>query len=68
MKVAGKGTSGAYTDGTDQVTVAKTASLTEENVVSLYGMLASGYERNAVWCMNKATFFTDFFLSLIHIW
>ena len=61
VKVAGKGTSGAYTDGTDQVTVAKTASLTEENVVSLYGMLASGYERNAVWCMNKATFFTDFF-------
>ena len=50
--------------GSDQpggVTVAKTASLTEENVVSLYGMLASGYERNAVWCMNKATFFTDFF-------
>jgi HK97 family phage major capsid protein len=43
------------------VTVAKTESLTEENVVSLYGMLASGYERNAVWCMNKATFFTDFF-------
>lgn len=43
------------------MTVAKTASLTEENVVSLYGMLASGYERNAVWCMNKATFFTDFF-------
>ena len=37
VKVAGKGTSGAYTDGTDQVTVAKTASLTEENVVSLYG-------------------------------
>ena len=61
VKVAGKGTSGAYTDGTDQVTVAKAASLTEENVVSLYGMLASGYERNAVWCMNKATFFTDFF-------
>ena len=61
VKVAGKGTSGAYTDGTDQVTVARTASLTEENVVSLYGMLASGYERNAVWCMNKATFFSDFF-------
>lgn len=61
VKVAGKGTNGAYTDGTDQVTVARTESLTEENVVSLYGMLASGYERNAVWCMNKATFFTDFF-------
>ena len=42
VKVAGKGTSGAYTDGTDQVTVAKTASLTEENVVSLYGLLREG--------------------------
>ena len=61
VKVAGKGTSGAYTDGTDQVTVAKDGSLSEANVVALYGMLASGYERNAVWCMNKATFFTDFF-------
>ena len=61
VMVAGKVTCGSYTDCTDQVTVAKTASLTEENVVSLYGMLASGYERNAGWCMNKATFFSDFF-------
>ncbi len=61
VKTAGKGASGAYTDNTDQITVAKTASLTEDNVVALYGMLASGYERNAVWCMNKATFFADFF-------
>lgn len=61
VKIAGKGASGAYTDNTDQITVAKTATLTEENVVALYGLLASGYERNAVWCMNKATFFSDFF-------
>lgn len=61
VKIAGKGASGAYTDNADQITVAKTASLTETDVVTLYGLLASGYERNAVWCMNKATFFSDFF-------
>ena len=61
VKTAGKGASGAYADGTDQITVGKTASLTEENVIALYGLLGDGYERNAVWCMNKATFFSDFF-------
>ena len=61
VKTAGKGTSGAYTDGTDQVTVAAASSLTEANVVDLYSMLGSGYERNAVWCMRKATFFTSFY-------
>lgn len=61
VAVAGKGANGAYTDGTDQITVAKTASLTEQNVVDLYGLLTDGYERNAVWCMRKATFFSDFF-------
>ena len=61
VKTAGKGTSGTYTDGTDQLTVAKTDSLTEANVIALYGLLGDGYERNAVWCMNKATFFSDFF-------
>lgn len=61
VKTAGNGANGAYTDGTDQITVGKTASLTEENVIALYGLLGDGYERNAVWCMNKATFFSDFF-------
>ena len=61
VKTAGKGTSGAYTDGTDQVTVGKDAALSEANVVSLYGMLGDGYERNAVWCMRKTTFFSSFF-------
>lgn len=61
VKTAGKGASGAYTDGTDQVTVAAASSLTETNVVDLYSMLGSGYERNAVWCMRKATFFTSFY-------
>ena len=61
VKTGGKGASGAYTDNTDQITVAAAASLNEANVVALYGMLGSGYERNAVWAMNKATFFSDFF-------
>lgn len=58
---AGKGVNGAYTDGTDQITVAKTAALTEANIVALYGMLGNGYERNAIWAMRKTTFFSDFF-------
>ena len=61
VKTAGKGASGAYTDGTDQVTVTKTGSLAETDVVKLYGLLGDGYERNAVWCMRKTTFFSDFF-------
>lgn len=61
VKTAGKGASGAYTDGTDQVTVAASGTLSEANVIDLYSMLGSGYERNAVWCMRKATFFTDFY-------
>ena len=61
VKTAGKGASGAYTDNTDQITVAAGSALSEANVVALYGMLGDGYERNAVWCMRKATFFSDFF-------
>jgi len=61
LNPAGKGASGAYTDNTDQITVAAAGSLSEANVVALYGMLGDGYERNAVWCMRKATFFSDFF-------
>lgn len=61
VNIAGKGASGAYTDGTDQVTVARAGSLSAQNVIDLYGYLGDGYERNAVWCMRKATFFSDFF-------
>lgn len=61
VKIAGKGNNGAYADETDQVTVAAAASLTETNVIALYGLLGNGYERNAVWAMSKATFFADFF-------
>ena len=54
----GKGNNGAYTAGVDMV---ETAAVTEANITSVYGMLASGYERNAVWAMSKATFFSDFY-------
>lgn len=54
----GKGANGAYTAGTDMV---ETAAVTEANITAAYGMLASGYERNAVWAMSKATFFADFY-------
>lgn len=57
----GKGSGGAYTDGTDQVTVAAASTVAEADITALYGMLASGYERNAVWCMSKATFFAYFY-------
>lgn len=54
----GKGANGAYTAGTDMV---ETAAVTEANITTAYGMLASGYERNAVWAMSKATFFADYY-------
>lgn len=54
----GKGTNGAYTAGTDMV---ETSAVTEANITTVYGMLASGYERNAVWAMSKATFFADYY-------
>ena len=57
----GKGSNGAYTAGTDQVTVAASANVAESDITTLYGMLASGYERNAVWAMSKATFFAYFY-------
>lgn len=57
----GKGTNGAYTANTDQVSVAAAATVAEADVINLYGMLASGYERNAVWTMSKVTFFAYFY-------
>ncbi len=57
----GKGANGAYTDGTDQVTVAANATVAESDITDAYGMLASGYERNAVWAMSKNTFFAYFY-------
>lgn len=57
----GKGTNGAYTAGTDMVEVAAATAVAESDIITLYGMLASGYERNAVWTMSKATFFAYFY-------
>lgn len=57
----GKGTNGAYTAGTDMVEVAAATAVAESDITTLYGMLASGYERNAVWTMSKATFFAYFY-------
>lgn len=57
----GKGSGGAYTAGTDQVTVAAASTVADADVESLYGMLGSGYERNAVWTMSKVTFFAYFY-------
>lgn len=57
----GKGANGAYTAGTDLVEVAAATAVAESDITTLYGMLASGYERNAVWTMSKATFFAYFY-------
>lgn len=57
VAIGGKGASGAYTNNTDMVTVAAATDFAASNVEAAYGMLASGYERDAVWCMSKATFF-----------
>lgn len=54
----GKGSNGAYAAGTDMV---ETNAVTEANITTVYGMLTSGYERNAVWAMSKATFFADYY-------
>lgn len=59
--IAGKGASGAYTAGTDQVTVAAASTMAAADVENAYGMLGSGYERNAVWAMSKATFFAYYY-------
>lgn len=56
---AGCGESGAYTKDKDAVEYAST--ITEADVVKAYGLLASGYERGAVWAMSKNTFFTSFY-------
>ena len=59
--IGGQGASGAYTAGTDQVTVAAASTMAAADVENAYGMLGSGYERNAVWAMSKATFFAYYY-------
>jgi HK97 family phage major capsid protein len=45
---------------TNSVTVGKTASLTEANVLTLVGLLNGAYDENAKWLMSKKTLLTDF--------
>ena len=45
---------------TNSVTVAKTASLTKENVLTLCGLLPGGYDKNAKFIMSKKTLLNDF--------
>ena len=46
---------------TNSVTVAKTANLTEANVMAAVGLLNGGYDAEAKWYMSKKTFFRDFY-------
>lgn len=44
----------------NSVTVGKTASLSEANVLTLVGLLNGGYDANAKWLMSKKTLINDF--------
>lgn len=47
-------------NGTNSVTVEKTANLTAANVQKLVSLLNGGYDDGAEWYMSKTTFFSDF--------
>lgn len=56
-----KGIDKAATWGdTNSVTIGKTASLSEANVLTLVGLLNGGYDANAKWLMSKKTLINDF--------
>lgn len=56
-----KGIDKAATWGaTNSVTVAKTGTLTEADVLNLVGLLNGGYDTNAKWLMSKKTLINDF--------
>lgn len=56
-----KGIDKAATWGDENsVTVAKTGSLSEANVLTLVGLLNGGYDANAKWLMSKKTLINDF--------
>lgn len=44
----------------NSVTVAKTGTLTEADVLNLVGLLNGGYDTNAKWLMSKKTLINDF--------
>lgn len=48
-------------DATNSVTVAKSAALTEANVIGAVALMKSGYFANAEWYMSSQTFFSDFY-------
>lgn len=56
---AGAGTDGAYTDGTDQISIANATAVTEADVLSWYGMVDSHPDTKAF--MSKATFLAYFY-------
>lgn len=55
-----KGVNNIAFEATAKVTVGASASLTSANVFSLFGMLKSGYARNAKIYMRRTTLFNDF--------
>lgn len=56
-----KGIDKANTWGADNsITVAKTGTLSTQNVLDLIGLLNAGYDSNAKFLMSKRTLFTDF--------
>ena len=60
VKIAGKGTDGAYVEGTDLKTIAAATNIAEQDVIDWFGMLGNGYERNGIAAMSKQTFFAYF--------
>lgn len=55
-----KGINAIAFDAAHKVEVAKSASLTAQNVYDLFGKLKTGYARNAKIYMNRKTLFSDF--------
>ena len=55
-----KGINAITFDAAHKVEVAKSASLTAQNVYDLFGKLKTGYARNAKIYMNRKTLFSDF--------
>lgn len=55
-----KGINAITFDAAHKVEVAKSASLTAQNVFDLFGKLKTGYARNAKIYMNRKTLFSDF--------
>ena len=57
----GNGTNGAYTEGTDQLTIPSSAALTEKDVLAWIAMVSSRTFRNSTIAMTHSTFLRDFY-------